>query len=342
MRHFVFRKIGLLLLLLAALPSADGLPGEYLLSTRWRQIFPFQTPLNNPAFMMEESYSTVRAALSVSPFGTANLWEVGTVIPIDLYQTAGISLVGENGGEVANYSFDGSKFLENGSSRSGNFLLMCSYAINPWKKVSFGANLNMIYENNFGDPSVGLGVDIGVSYRLFYDPKFGYHCLGVNWKNMASQESSSHGMPYTTKFQAQYHYVTAKEKVEIDYLVGISDFFSPSSYFISGNKKADWDMALQVGISPLPYLKVKMFGGFDEWKRFNNAGVALGFSIPHREREFSAFYQYGNNLSRDYIGSHSLYLTAQLGPNREELFAFGLRNLADVFASDLYNRAMEL
>lgn len=342
MRNNATGRITGIILILLSLSFADGLPGEYLLSTRWRQIFPFQTPLNNPAFMMEEAYSTLRAAFSISPFGVANLWEVGTVIPVDLYNTVGLSLIGENGGKLNNYSFRGNELIKDGTSRTGNFLLMCSYAINPWRKVSIGANMNMVYENNFGDPTWGVGFDLGVSYRLLYHPKWGYHCLGVNWKNMVAPGLNWDRMPYAAKLQTHYHFVTAKNKVEFDYLIGFSDFTSSSSYFNSGNRKIDWDMAFQVGIVPLPYLKVKAFGGFDEWKRFNNAGMALGFNIPHREREFSAFYQYGNNLSSDFVGSHSVYLTAQLGPNREELFAFGLRNVADVSASDLYNRSMEM
>ena len=39
---------------------ADGLPGEYLLSNKWRQVFANQSPVDNPAMIMEEPYLKVR------------------------------------------------------------------------------------------------------------------------------------------------------------------------------------------------------------------------------------------------------------------------------------------
>ena len=43
---------------------ADGLPGEYYITQRWRDLLAGHSPATNPAFMTEENYFTTRMALS--------------------------------------------------------------------------------------------------------------------------------------------------------------------------------------------------------------------------------------------------------------------------------------
>ncbi|NLD99106.1 MAG: hypothetical protein GX640_04470, partial [Fibrobacter sp.] len=102
-------------LLISGRTVADGLPGEYLLSDRWRQLFTVCSPLDNPALIMEEPYRTFRGVLAFSSGDPARLFEMGAVQPLGLYSTAAITLAGENGGTVRNARIIGDSIVSGGS-----------------------------------------------------------------------------------------------------------------------------------------------------------------------------------------------------------------------------------
>lgn len=90
-------RVGLLIFLFTGYVgnlSADGLPGEYYVTQRWRDLFAGHSPATNPAFMTEENYLTARMALSPTLQNTFFLIELGAILPIGLYQSAGISYLG--------------------------------------------------------------------------------------------------------------------------------------------------------------------------------------------------------------------------------------------------------
>ncbi len=86
--------------------SGDGLPGEFLLSSRWRDLMWYHSPLNNPAYLSEEKNIALRAAISPVLQGEFILSEIGTIIPFFQRHTAGISLILENDGKVQTSRFD--------------------------------------------------------------------------------------------------------------------------------------------------------------------------------------------------------------------------------------------
>ena len=105
----IFRKLGRIWAVAATLiissgqVTGDGLPGEYLLSNRWRQVFLFRSPVDNPAFMMEEQYPSVRAVNLLPVNNSATLLEAGITYPFSLYSTVGFTIVAERGGKVGVY-----------------------------------------------------------------------------------------------------------------------------------------------------------------------------------------------------------------------------------------------
>jgi hypothetical protein len=60
---------------------ADGLPGEYLVTLRWRDLMSVHSPLTNPAFITEENYISARGAIS-KILGDISLWEGGVRSPL--------------------------------------------------------------------------------------------------------------------------------------------------------------------------------------------------------------------------------------------------------------------
>src|SRR5271157_4134620 len=126
------------------LAGAQGVPGDPLLMTqRWRDLFSNYSPLSNPAFLTQENYITARGAFAPLT-GNSQMWEMGLTVPIGLYQSAGISWIGENAAidTLAQAGTATSTFLEN--------YIMGTYAINPWKGLSVGINANLALQNAFG------------------------------------------------------------------------------------------------------------------------------------------------------------------------------------------------
>lgn len=345
--HMIFRNLRFQILIAVAVFSCgqafcDGLPGEYLLSNRWRQVFLFRSPVDNPAFLMEEQYSTVRA-VNYFPFNSGSLlMEAGVVYPFDLYNTAGISIIAERGGEVRGYSFEGDSLTDGRSSRNNNIILTGSYASNPWGRLSIGANLNLAYQGNFGEPKFGCGGDLGLSFRVLLDPLLGYHVLGLTYKNLLSPGVSRYqAMPFSSQISTQYHAGLFGNRVTLDYQISLSDFMARPSIF-ADRKELEWDMELQLGFSPVSYFNVKGFTDVNQWSRFGSVGFALGADLSYlnRGKDLSLYYQFRKNLNSELLGSQSVYVIAQFGTHREELYARKMANLARISPSNLYNQAM--
>jgi hypothetical protein len=79
--------------------AADGLTGEYLSTSRWRDLHSRYSPLTNPAFMTEEDYFSVRACESIV-LNTFTLTELGVVLPVGPRQSFGMSYFGEGDGSI--------------------------------------------------------------------------------------------------------------------------------------------------------------------------------------------------------------------------------------------------
>lgn len=336
--------LGIFILLQVKLISGDGLPGEYFLSNKWRQIFAGgYSPVDNPALITEEPYLRVRGVLSFSSADPARLWELGATMPLSLYQTVGISILGESGNDVVDYVFNDDEVLEKaGTSRNNNLLFMGSYAINPWGKISIGTNINLAYQGNFGEAAWGFGADLGISYRIMIHPEFGVHTVGLSYRNLFSPRvSTGKDVPYSAQLKTQYHASFFQNRFFVDYQLSMSDLNSRTALFRE-NKKFDWDMEFQVGVSPISYLKILAFTDINQWNDLGSFGLVFGVNMPmaNRGKELAFLYQYRQNMQVDLLGSHSLYGSAQLGSHREELYAMRLAQRGQYTLNNLYTIAM--
>ncbi|MDD5673445.1 MAG: hypothetical protein PHC61_04735, partial [Chitinivibrionales bacterium] len=131
---------------------ADGLPGEYLVTQRWRDLLSPYSPLTNPAFLTEENYVAVRACESFILDNSFRLTEAGITFPVGMKESWGFSYFGENAGKVDQYYTDpatGNPVALNSTVSNSNNLFMFSYANNLWTRLSLGVNFNVSYQTNF-------------------------------------------------------------------------------------------------------------------------------------------------------------------------------------------------
>jgi len=330
---------------------ADGLPGEYLITQRWRELLGIHSALTNPAFMTEENYVSAHAAVSSILGRSFFLWDLGVTVPIGLYQSAGVSWLGENGGDVAVTAWDeNNRITPTGETRSNqNHFFAMSYAINPINRLSIGANLTIAYQTNFGDaPPPGVGLDLGLSYRLLRNPVLGDHTVGIMGQNLLAPKIGD--VYYSRNLKLSWAAFILEKRIEMGVDADVKDFLIQGDEFVQnvvesgvekstvGSKKIEFDLNARLGFWILKILNAYLQIGNDHW------GLAGGVNVPtiNNGRDFQVLYQYMNMLKDDVASTHSWYLRTDIGKHREEIYARKMARLASLAPNDLYNKALSL
>lgn len=332
------------LLSLRAAAVGDGLPVEYLLSHQWRNLFIHHSPLTNPALISEQHYFSVRGALSVAPEKIARLWEAGIVVPIRRYQTAALTLVGENGMPV-----DGGRFNETGeyvfeetNLSNDNTFVMLTYANTPVHRLALGASLNVLYQSNFGDPRTSLGLDIGAFYPLLRHSFLGTHGAGVTARNyLFLAVDPDIERVRATQLNATLHSTFLENRVELDIQADVSDLLSRQSDFVDRGRIPEWDVFFQGGVWLLRALTVHGFAGIGQ-RRLEHWGLCFGINLPsfNGGRDLAAAYQLRHEREGDLRPSHTMYCRADFGEHRFEQELHRRLKKMNISPNQLYNRAM--
>jgi tetratricopeptide (TPR) repeat protein len=331
---------------------ANGLPGEYILSDQWRIFSSFHSPLTNPALLNEQNYLNVRGAGCVAPDNGASLYEGSVTMPVGLFQTAAISALWEKGRTMENWQIDNSGRMaldsNQSSVRNDNFFFTGSYSINPWKRLSLGLNVNVASQGNFGNPTIGIGVDAGLTYRVLLHPIFGYHLAGISARNIISpsfdMSADSKDMGFPLQLGLLYHTELIGKLVTFDCQFNMADFLSQAQAFKNNEKKIEWDLKMQGSYRLFTLFNLRAFTQFSETKKLDYWGFATGVNLPQANngRDMEFLYQFRDEISKNLKSSHTLYLKIDMGKHREEIYARKMARMANLSASDLYNRAMKL
>jgi len=336
---------------------AAGLPGEYLVTQRWRALHNHYSPLSNPANIAEENYIAVRAAMAPILQGEFILSEVGVNVPLGLYHTASAAMLVENAGFVFEDEPGPDGRMVPSGLKLGNTNLMFSlgYAWHVWEKLVIGANLNIAYQSNFGnDPLTGVGLDIGANYRLLKHPLLGEHLVGLATQNLIAPTmgNSLFDFESTTEYARNLRlsgYSKFWESRIENYLeLDIKDFLAKAENFqangVNAAKSIEWEMNWRVGYWAMRMFKAYLLLGIDE-NILGHWGLALGAQLPsfNRGRDMSVYYQYDimTEESNDAT-AHSFYVKADFGKHREEVYARKMARLASLNPNELYNRARKL
>lgn len=326
---------------------ADGLPGEYLLTDKWRNLFMMSSGLTNPALLTERNYPSLSAVVSLAPDAVSRLWNSELVVPIGLYRTLGVGVTAENGQPVQNYSPD---FLYAPVSTVGdavkndNYAVVLSYASNAAGRFSYGINAKMLYQSNFDDPKYGATVDIGGTYRFINHPFLGYHLVGLQLQNaIATDVSGESTMSYPRGLSLLYSLSLVNNKVKIHGRADLLDILSDKKVFMD-NEIMEKTQAVLADISVLPMVTVSGGVYVNDFDTIN--AWMLGFTINtpqlNNGRDMLFSYQLTNYTAENIRGSHSLYLRFEFGKHREEIYARKFAEKADLRENELYNKAMKL
>jgi tetratricopeptide (TPR) repeat protein len=345
------KKSIILLCLIAALGYADGLPGEYVATQRWRDLTERHSPLANPAYLTEENCVSFRACEGLVLDNTFSLTEAGVTVPWGLYRSLGVTYAGEgtalplNGMRWHSDNLGGMDSL--GASSNRNNLFMLSYADNIWGRLSLGVNLSLSYQTLFGSPRFGLAGDLGLSYRLALDPALGEHLLGISLANIlqplmnlfpASDQFTSQG--YSNNVKVSWNVYLLDRQIDAGIDVDCKNVYG-SLVKLGGEQSTgviEYGAAFRLGFWFLRMINIYAQAGTDYW-----AGT-FGVNFPQINfgRDFSVLYQYMNVMQSEIVPVQSFYFRMDLGPHREEQYAKRMAQRWNVAPNELYNRALKL
>ncbi|MDR2592213.1 MAG: hypothetical protein LBC59_05335 [Chitinispirillales bacterium] len=360
----VVRKLSfaaLAALVLASGAFAAGLPGEYLVTQRWRSLNNPYSPLSNPANIAEENYLAVRVAVAPVLQGAFTLSEIGVNYPLSLYHTAGFTMLMEGAGAVYADEFDRNTGKLSADTKTAlsntNLVFSFGYAWHVWQRLIVGANLNFAYQTNFGDPLMGTGIDLGAAYRLYKHPVLGEHIVGLATQNLIAPTMGKSLFDFeSTAEYARNLRLTGYSKfwenrIENYLEFDLKDFFAKAENFEASGpglesfaKSMEWELNWRIGYWAMRMFKAYLIMGFDE-NVLGHWGLALGAQMPsfNRGRDLAIYYQYNVMTEENSDAtSHSLYFKADFGRHREEDLARRVARMASLNPNELYNRGRKL
>jgi len=373
MTRFFKRRIAKIRLVLAAVgvmaaatqvwaqSGQAGLPGGYLITDRWRQVYSQYSGVTNPAFVNEENYMSLRFLFS----NTLEIFyshEAGFSMPLGLYDAAGVSWIMQGTSKYEATKDDGTPTGQNISDQ-GHFIAL-TYANNVWKGLTVGGNLNIIaqnvYEVDNSSPNnevinsmrFGFGVDIGLTYKLLRHQLLGNHIVGLstnNLFNMILDTEEKYATAVRLSWLADYWERRIYSGVDFilkDLLAAEEDWKSADGDASEVNKNMPYEITLKLGTNILRIFKLYGLVGINN-EGMEYIGAAFGMNVPgfFNGRDFEIMTQFLSitNGESDANASHlTFYARTELGKHREELYARKMARRGTLGPNNLYNKALEL
>ena len=289
-----FKGWAVALCLMASGAVAQGLPGEYLITDRWRHVYSMYSGVTNPAYVNEENYISLRFAFA-NTLESFYMHEAGFAMPLGPYDAVGVAWIMSS---ATSYNFTDADGNEIGGTIADQaHFVALTYARNEWDRLTVGGNLNIIAQNiaNVDGERIGnamrsgFGVDIGLTWKLLRHQTLGNHILGLSTNNIFNKI-----MDTDEKYAAavRLSLLSAWEK-RIYYGANfvLKDIFSSESNFSTennrgGNRNKPWEFSQKLG--------------FDVYNIFKFYAL-LGFSSVDGGRDYYGF-AFGANMANFFNG----------------------------------------
>lgn len=316
---------------------AQGIPGDYLLSGKWRAVGTENSPLTNPALLVERAWLQAQWTGS-SLNGDYLMQDLGLSVPLTVNQTFGFSWLYQSAGEYSERSFDEAALSEQvlGTMEDKSSVFTFTYAISPFKLLALGANVNIVYQRFGEERETGYGVDAGMTLRLPERRVIGRHIIGVGMQNMVAPvvgTAFARTLNFTWAGSYAKRYVNSTINFQLKD-IGTSD----------GETTGDaspWALDAKLGVWPFKIAKAYGLLGFNNGG-FDYYGAAIGVNVPvlNRDRDLEAVYQYVG--MKDGLAMHSIYVQGEFGWNKDDLHARLEERRRNALPRQLYERALTL
>jgi TolA-binding protein len=327
---------------------ASGLPGEHVISDRWRHMYSRYSGITNPAFINEENYMALRF-LFANTLQEFYKQETGFTMPIGLYDAAGIAwmMQGASGYEAV----DGDGVPLGVTISAQQHFIALTYARNVWNRLTVGGNANIIMQN-VPDMDVttvgnrmrfGFGVDVGLSWKLMRHQLLGNHLLGLSTHNIFNMIFDDTEENYAAALRLSLLSDFWERRVSYGADFVLKDLISASeNWHPDSSGVIPWELSQKVGVDILRIFKFYILAGFNP-DGFDHYGFAFGINMPGffngRDIEGVAQFVSVGNSDANHI---TFYARAQLGRHREEIYARNMARRGTLGPNNLYNEALQL
>jgi len=329
--------------------KAAGLPGEFVISDRWRHVYSKYSGVTNPAFINEENYTALRF-LFATTLERFYMHEAGLTVPLDLHSAVGVSWMMQ--GASAYDVTDGEGNVTGTSIRDQNHFIGLTYANNIWNRLTVGGNLNIISQNiaNIDDNlnadqgmRFGFGIDLGLSYKLMQHPMYGNHLVGLSTQNLLtvifdSEESYARALRLSLLSNFWERRIEYGADFVLKDLIPGDVFGDPMPGF--GND-GEWEFSQKIGFNILRIFKIYMLAGWNT-DGFDHYGFAFGANMPgfFNGRDIEGLMQF---VSIDEnANTMTFYARTEIGHHREEKYARNMARRGTLGPNNLYNQALQL
>ena len=330
---------------------AQGLPGEHIISDRWRHAYSQYSGITNPSFINEENYMALRF-LFAQTMGEFYKHETGFTLPIGLYDAVGLSWMMLSTPNYTATNSDGVPIEGTTIVDQKNFIAL-TYARNVWSRLTVGGNINLLFETvpdidaerAASTTRLGFGVDLGLTWKLARHPLFGNHMLGVSTSNIFNmildhEETYSAALRFSLLsdfWERQIYY--GADFVLKDIFAGGDDF----GEFDAVNMP--WELTQKLGGNILRIFKLYILAGFNP-EGFDHYGFAFGVNMPgfFNGRDIEGMVQFVAvpNATEVDVSQITFYARTELGRHREENYARKMARRGALGPNLLYNQALEL
>ena len=326
--------------------KAAGLPGEFVISDRWRHVYSKHSGVTNPAFINEENYMSLRF-LFATTLERFYLHEAGLTVPLDLHSAVGVSWMMQG---ASAYDITDSTGRTTGASiKDQNHYVALSYANNIWNRLTVGGNLNIISQNiaNIDDNLVagngmrfGVGFDLGLTWKALRHPMFGDHLLGLSTQNLFTMILDS-DEEYARAVRASLLSDFWERRISYGADVVLKDIGAGDVWKPEFSPQSEWELSQKLGFNILRLFKVYVLAGWNT-DGFDHYGFAFGANMPgfFNGRDIEGIMQF---VSIDEnANTMTFYARTELGRHREENYARKMARRGTLGPNNLYTQALEL
>ena len=336
----------------AAQVWAQGLPGEHLITDRWRHVYSMYSGITNPAYVNEENYMSMRFAFA-STLETFYMHEAGFALPLGLYDAAGVAWIMNGAGSIDPTNEEGDPTGAGKITDQGHFFAL-TYARNVWGRLTVGGNVNVIAQNiaNVDNDLVGnkmrfgFGVDVGLTWKLLRHQMLGNHILGFATNNIFNYiVETDETYAAALRFSLLSDFWERRISYGADFV--LKDFLASEAndYRVGSSANMPWEFSQKLGFNVLRIFKLYALLGFSSVEGgFDHYGFAFGVNMPgfFNGRDIEGMMQFVSIEGSTEASHISFYARTELGKHREEVYARNMARRGTLGPNNLYNQALEL
>jgi len=308
-------SISVTLLLIASTYAGHGLSNEVFINKQWRDLETPRSVLVNPSFAAYCNWITISSALSMTQLNRFYLASLQGIIPLTplAYRshTVGFGYIGYTSGKFDRTVWERNRISrEEDCNKYSEHYGTISYSMQPFPSLAVGSNINLSYQNNFGNPIIDGAFDLGASY-VIDNVNLGKHVFGICFQNPAAisryeRPVFSPDIGVSWGFEKIIKSIIFNGGLELNYRSFYGEHFGSSRKDVTGRFGAKVNKLLQIYIQGgREYLGFSVNFNFDTTSKM----------LPEKVQSASTAMQVLFTKAQ-FAPANTIYLAAELGKNR--------------------------